>query len=175
MSCVSERKFFECGVRNTFLFESKMINTVLDYVSGKTSYPHSYKIYIANPYARVMVVFSLGGLIGLQYVIAYILNPMLFFISSLYICIFYVCFFRSLQVSHMHHCIHRSFFENFKMNVVYASFISGFVICQNYNDYKREHFRHHSKKYFQTEKDADADLLISIGFIPGMDTSFYWK
>lgn len=83
---------------------------------------------------------------------------------------------RKIQVVFAHHCVHRTFFRNNpKANELMLNILTTIALVQHGDEYRRDHFAHHSRSVFTTTKDADAALLFSLGFIPGTKKPFLWR
>ncbi len=164
MPSIDENIYFETKVRETFIFKNKYINYLFDIISGKYLFMRQYK------YNNIIKILPWTSFIFILFI-----SPYMHYVFLIYISIFSVGFFRTLQVVHMHHCIHQTFFKRNNMNRIYVQFISGFVICSGYKIYKKEHINHHRKHIFTTEKDADAKLLLDLGFMSGKSKGYYHK
>jgi hypothetical protein len=83
---------------------------------------------------------------------------------------------RKLQVQIGHHCVHQVFFRNRPwLNKELLELISSLLLVQSANEYRREHLGHHSRALFTTSQDADAALLLQLGFRPGLSVTAYWR
>jgi len=165
---------FSTGVRETFATKSKLINSLLTYISGKPS-SNEFKFYLSNPYgifcanllAILVLIVMLYGVTTWSNILA---HPLAFYFSILL-----AGRYRAFQVCHMHHCIHRNFFRKPVFDNIYADIICGLIFVQNRSDYSESHLGHHDRKIFTTELDADAVLLLELGFVPGKSKEFYYR
>jgi hypothetical protein len=83
---------------------------------------------------------------------------------------------RKIQVVFAHHCVHRTYFHNnAKYNDFMLELLTLLAFVQNGREYRIDHLGHHNRQYFTTKDDADAALLYSLGFLPGLSREKLWK
>ena len=83
---------------------------------------------------------------------------------------------RKIQVVFAHHCVHRTFIlHNPAANDLMLNVLTTIPLVQHGEEYRRDHFAHHSRALFTTKEDADAALLFSLGFIPGEKKTSLWR
>lgn len=166
--------FFRSRVRETFP-QGPLVDKVMTCISGKplSGQQVTLKItnrqYVAFSWIVLSTLFMLEGLTGK--LVGYSAAGTFF---STYIAVLICGCYRSLQVTHMHHCVHSAMFRSARRNRLYADMISGVLMVQNFDEYKSDHLGHHRKTVFTTEEDADAAFMLSLGFKPGLTVSQYW-
>ncbi|MBP2705867.1 hypothetical protein JOL79_18820 [Microbispora sp. RL4-1S] len=83
---------------------------------------------------------------------------------------------RRLQVVIGHHAVHQEISESSRVNYWIQVVASGESFVHNWEDYFEDHVRgHHSRKVFTTATDPDAELLLHLGFTPGMEERRLWR
>ncbi|ODS22503.1 hypothetical protein AB835_13765 [Candidatus Endobugula sertula] len=164
---------FRKDVRESFAVKNKLLNTIFSLISGKPT-GNEYRFSINNP--MFVVLFNIVVLISLVLCIVVLgnIDSLFKYLLYLYVSVLICGVFRVFQVTHMHHCIHGSFFKSNKINNLYADIISGLIFVQNRKAYKKDHIAHHKRKFFTTENDSDARALIYLGFLPGKSKRFYY-
>lgn len=75
---------------------------------------------------------------------------------------------RKIQVVYVHHAVHQTFIpRNAAANRLTSNLFTTLALIQNPDEYRTEHFEHHSRSIFTTRHDADAALLYKFGLRPG--------
>jgi hypothetical protein len=90
---------------------------------------------------------------------------------------------RKLQVTVVHHCVHREFFGD-QRDKWLGQLISTVLLTQNLQEYSNEHVRqHHNHRVFASEIDPDRQLLEILGIHVqpthtsdgSISTEYYWQ
>lgn len=164
---------FEEGIRESFTSKSRILNTLLTVVTGKPC-GNEYRAVIRNPW--LLIAWKLGVIFALVFSVFWsvFVGGVTGNLLALYFSIFLCGQFRELQVCFMHHCIHHKFVRHRRYNEVFADIICGLIFVQNRREYSHDHLGHHDKAVFTTAKDADANTLLSLGFVPGRSKKYYF-
>jgi len=75
-----------------------------------------------------------------------------------------------------HQCIHRQFSGSARMDAFCGELVTALTVFQDAHAFKVEHIdAHHSRRMFASEDDPPVQVLIQLGFRPGMQLDRLWR
>lgn len=75
-----------------------------------------------------------------------------------------------------HQCIHRQFSGKPKIDIFVAELVTVLTVYEDAQTFKQEHFdAHHRRTIFATYEDPPVQLLLKLGFLPGMSRRRLWR
>jgi hypothetical protein len=82
---------------------------------------------------------------------------------------------RLLQVTIVHHAVHKNFVGVEWVDRLVGQVITSFLLIQEYDGYQKDHVSVHHSKQLATLNDPDLKFLIILGFRPGMKKEALWR
>lgn len=82
---------------------------------------------------------------------------------------------RVLQVTIMHHAVHKNFSRNPRVDRILSEAISAALIIQDFQAYRKDHVGTHHTKHIATIDDPDLKFILALGFRPGMTRRELWR
>ncbi len=165
---------FRAGVRESMTVLPACLQPLLTYITGK---PLADERPSFAPAPMPNFVMSLAALLGLMAGNLYLLAQASIFGFLILPLTWVICtgLLRKMQVVFGHHSVHRTFIpSNPAANELMLNILVTIPLAQNSEEYRHDHFGHHSRALFTTLKDADAAFLHTLGFAPGASKAALW-
>ena len=81
---------------------------------------------------------------------------------------------RSTQLVHCHYAVHGTLMGHPRYDRAVAEILSTLWLIQPFDGYRRDHVTRHHGRHFATLADPDVQLLLHLGFRPGMSRQDLW-
>lgn len=83
---------------------------------------------------------------------------------------------RTMVLVIAHQALHRRFSGNARRDAFWGETVTVLSVFQTFREFKEEHFdSHHRKEYFATADDPPVQVLLGLGFRPGMSRAALWR
>ena len=169
----AEWRKYQRNVRQSMAAIPQSLQWIVTTITGKPLRPDEY----SWPFPKWLDVLltplvALGAIMALVH-LAQLENPTRW-LGIVPLWLILVGALRKIQVTHLHHAIHNSLFDNPTLNQAYAAVMPQLICVQNAQEYRREHLAHHRLDIFTLQKDADAAFLAQLGFLPGRSRDELW-
>lgn len=168
---------FRLGVRESMAILPGWLQPFITLVTGKPLPNESVRAYLSpSPLTNFfLTIVVLAGIIGGNlYLLAHTLVWGIFALPFTWV--IYTGLVRKIQVVFGHHCVHHTFIPgNREVNELMLNILTTVALVQQGEEYRRDHLAHHNRTVFTTKDDADAALILEMGFSPGETRASLWR